>query len=131
MKIRRYLCRQLPFCGPVGGSRPAFAAGSEAGKARVSPLAGMAQNRPANTQAWNNVVADRDGNVYQREANNNWSQRSGNQWQPSSSANTQDLNRQMQSRERAQTRNTSYSQMNRGGNRGGARAGGFSGGRRR
>ena len=132
MKIRRYLCWQLPFCGPVGGSRPAFAAGSEAGKARVSPLAGMAQNRPANaqtrpanTQNRNNVVADRDGNVYQRDANNNWSQRSGNQWQAPTNANTQDLDRQMQSRDRGQTRNASYNQMNRGGNiGGGARAGG-------
>jgi hypothetical protein len=87
--------------------------------------------QPANTQNRNNVVADRQGNVHQKDANNNWSQRSGNQWQPSTSASTSDLDRQMQSRDRGQTRNASYNQMNRGGNMGGggARAGG--GGRRR
>lgn len=113
---------------PSQGARPSQQpAGARPGQ---QPAGARPGQQPANTQNRNNVVADRQGNVYQRDANNNWSERSGNQWQPSSSANTQDLNRQMQSRERAQTRNTSYNQMNRGGNMGGgARAGG--GGRRR
>jgi hypothetical protein len=106
-----------PSQQPAGGARPG-----------QQPAGARPGQQPAGTQDRNNVVADRQGNVHQKDANNNWSQRSGNQWQPSTSASTSDLDRQMQNRDRGQTRNASYNQMNRGGNMGG---GGARGGRRR
>ncbi|WP_066408988.1 hypothetical protein [Flavisolibacter tropicus] len=87
-----------------------------------------ASQQPANR---NNVVADRQGNVYQRGGDNNWSQRNANGWQPANNANTRDLDRQMQNRDRGQSRNAGYNNMNRGGNMGGGYRGGGGGGRRR
>jgi hypothetical protein len=85
--------------------------------------------QPANTQNRNNVVADRQGNVYRNDGNNNWSQHNGNNWQSANNANTRDLDRQMQNRDRGQSRNATYNQTNYGGNMGGGyRGGGARGG---
>ena len=67
----------------------------------------------------NNVVTDKQGNVYQRSDQGNWQQRSGNSWQPSNNSSPAQLDKQMDQRQRGQERNTSYNQTNRGGNLGG------------
>jgi hypothetical protein len=76
-------------------------------------------NLPANTGGGNNVVTDRQGNVYQRSENGSWQQRDGNNWKAAENASTNDLNRQMQNRERSQNLNNNFNQTNRGGNLGG------------
>ena len=73
------------------------------------------------------VYSDRNGNVYNRDSNGNWSQRQGNEWQRTQQSSQ--LNRDYQNRQRSAAQNRSFQQSNRGGNMGGAYRGG--GGARR
>jgi len=76
-------------------------------------------NQP-NTLNKNNVVADKNGDVFQRNQQGNWQQRNGNTWKPAANTSTNDLNKQMQNRERSQNLNNNFNQTNRGGNLGGS-----------
>ena len=71
------------------------------------------------------MYGDRNGNVYQRGDNGDWSQRNGNQWNQSDQRNN--MNRDYESRQRSSNQNAGFQQMNRGGGGfggGGARGGG-------
>jgi len=93
--------------------------------------------RPS-TQA-NNVVTDREGNVYRRNnSSNSWQQRTTNrQWQPAQQNRASELNRTQQQRERSSTRTSNFNQAYRGGggqprgNSGGNSGGGRSNGNSR
>lgn len=71
-----------------------------------------ANQQPANMKK-NNVVSDRQGNVYQQDKKGNWQQRDGNTWKPAPSTSTNDLNKQMQNRQKSTNMNKSYNQATR------------------
>jgi len=103
----------------------------QANTARPSTRPSTGNNaRPSTTPAGprNNVMTDRNGNVYQKQGNN-WQQHNGNSWQNNAQQNNRDLDRQQMNRDRGAQRYNNASQMNRGG--GGARMGGGGGGMRR
>ena len=58
----------------------------------------------------NNIISDKQGNVYQKDKKGNWQQRDGNEWKPANKSTANDLNKQMQSRERSQNLNKNYNQ---------------------
>ncbi|MDX5338853.1 MAG: hypothetical protein LPK25_07495 [Cyclobacteriaceae bacterium] len=95
---------------------------------RASSARPSTGQQPANRGAMagagtRDVYSDRNGNVYNRDSNGNWSQRQGNQWQRTQQSSQ--LNRDYQNRQRSAAQNRSFQQTNRGGNMGGAaRAGG-------
>lgn len=97
------------------------------------------QPRPA-TNDRNNVYADRNGNIYQRDNKGNWNQRDNQNrsWNPTSresNPSVNNMNRESQMRERGTTRTNNYNQYRSSGgnmNRGGGGMGhGGGGGRRR
>ena len=65
--------------------------------------------------AQNSIVTDREGNVYQRNANGQVQQRQGNSWQPVNGGNRnsviQNLNSQQQNHERGQMRVQNFQQQ--------------------
>ena len=82
----------------------------------------------------NDVLTDKQGNVYQKKEDGNWQQRNNNEWQNTnrdkqSSANQ--LDKEQQQRDRGNTRNDNFNQTNRGGNMGGNTRQGGGGGRKR
>ena len=82
-----------------------------------------ASQQPANNR--NNVMTDKQGNVYRQNDKGGYDQRSSNGWQQNNNANTQQqLNRDMQNRQQSQQLNNNFNQTNRGSNMGGARSGG-------
>jgi hypothetical protein len=90
-------------------ARPAARPGTRPGPAAaVRP-----QQRPAGGK--NNVFADRNGNVYRREAKGNWQDHRGGQWnrpqaaaRPRPSFDANRLNRDFQARERGQLRTQNF-----------------------
>lgn len=76
-------------------------------------------NQPNNLNR-NNVVADKQGNIYQRNQQGNWQERNGNSWQPANNTADNNLDKQMENRERSQDLNNNFNQTNRGGNLGGS-----------
>jgi hypothetical protein len=131
---------------PAGGNRPG-AGGPSAGTLPAGGNRPSASNpsvgtKPATpSQQPNNVFTDKSGNVYKKDNNGNWSQRSGNSWQSTDragnnsgrpSAATNDLNRMSSDRDRGAARTNNFQSSSRpsGGYSGGSRGGGFSGGGR-
>ncbi|ULQ52002.1 hypothetical protein [Flavihumibacter fluvii] len=68
----------------------------------------------------NNLVSDKNGNVYQRDAKGDWQQRNNTGWSPADNTTKAGLDKQMQSRERSSNQNINFNKTNRGGNLGGA-----------
>jgi len=69
---------------------------------------------PSTQPVNNNIITDRQGNVFQRDGNS-WQQRNGNSWQnvnPNRQGEINQLNRQQQSINRGNTRTNNYN-MNR------------------
>jgi hypothetical protein len=66
-----------------------------------------AQPRPAGAGK-NDVLLDSKGNVYKPGQSGSWQQLDKNQWKPANSNEVNNLNRQMQNRERSQNRNQSF-----------------------
>lgn len=71
------------------------------------------QNRPTTRESRpsreaNNVITDRNGDVYRRDQNGNWNQRNGNTWQQNNRSNNQQLDRMQQGRDRSNTRQNTY-----------------------
>jgi hypothetical protein len=104
-----------PFAGtarPQGGINNRPGVGAPGGARPVTTTGG----RPGQA---NNVYSDRSGNVYQRnQTNNQWQQRqSNNQWKPVSnnSQSVQNLNRAQQQRDRGQTRSQNFQSARSGG----------------
>jgi hypothetical protein len=56
----------------------------------------------------NDVLLDRQGNVYKPGQTGEWQQLAGEKRTPASNTEIMDLDRQMQSRERSMNRNTSF-----------------------
>ena len=121
---------------PASGQRPSTQPGVSNTDRTRNPSAKTptASQQPANRGAMagagtRDVYSDRNGNVYNRDTNGNWSQRQGNQWQGTQQSSQ--LNRDYQNRQRSTTQNRSFQQTNRAGNMGGAyRGGGARGGGR-
>jgi hypothetical protein len=68
--------------------------------------------RPSTGQS-NNVMADRDGNVFQKDKQGNWQQRNNGNWKPANNDRTQQLNRDNIDRNRGTERMNNF--QNRGG----------------
>jgi hypothetical protein len=56
----------------------------------------------------NNVLLDKQGNVYRPNQSGNWQQLDNKEWKPANTSELNNLNRQLESRERSMTRNTSF-----------------------
>ena len=67
----------------------------------------------------NNVLADKQGNVFQYDNKGDLKQRENKSWVPSNSSNKSQLDRDVQNRRRGQSLDNSFNQTNRGGNLGG------------
>lgn len=65
----------------------------------------------------NNVMADRNGNVFKRDNNGAWNQRQSNGWQPAAHTHQAQMNHDWQSRQRSVNRTQASRQINRGGGR--------------
>jgi hypothetical protein len=98
-------------------TRPAVDGGTERPTTRPTVDGGTERpsTRPAerpvarpSTKDQNNVLSDRNGNVYQRDDKGNWSQRDNNQWKPSTRPSTNDVNRDQIGRDRSDIRNNNY-----------------------
>lgn len=112
--------------GPTASQQPAGDRRGDGGRNQVNNSQPKATQQPSKGAARNDVYGDKNGNVYQRNDNGDWSQRNGNEWnQPSQRDNN--MNRDYENRQRSANQNSSFQQMNGGG--GGMRGGG--GGRRR
>jgi hypothetical protein len=88
----------------TGVNRP----GNNTGTARPG-----GENRPTResrpSRETNNVITDRNGDVYRRDRNGNWNQNTGgSQWQQNNRANNQQLDRMQQGRDRSNTRQNTY-----------------------
>jgi hypothetical protein len=108
---------------PQAGQQPAGQRPSQ------QPSAGQ---QPASNRK-NDVYADKNGNVYQRDTNGNWNERNNNQWQQTQQQPST-MNRDYDNRQRSAQQNSNFNSMNRGGNMGGNYGGGArmgGGGRRR
>ncbi len=68
----------------------------------------------------NNVLADKQGNVYQKKDDGNWQQRDNNQWQNTDRSQQSSINQQQQMRDRGNARDNSFNNTNQGGNMGGS-----------
>lgn len=86
------------------------------------------QNKPGQQPATrdnqrnpNNVLTDKQGNVYQKNDDGNWQQRNNNQWQNTdrNQPSVNQMDKQQQMRDRGNTRESSFNNSNRGGNMGG------------
>ena len=95
---------------------------------RTSDIQNANRNKPTQQPATreaqrnpNNVLTDKQGNVYQKKDDGNWQQRSNNQWQNAdrSQPNINQMDRQQQMRDRGNTRESNFNNTNRGGNMGG------------
>ncbi|GAB3220739.1 hypothetical protein J0A67_06155 [Algoriphagus aestuariicola] len=124
---------------PTAGQRPSNEPGVSTNDRNRTPSARPSTGQqPANRGAMagagtRDVYSDRNGNVYNRDANGNWSQRQGNSWQNTTNQPAQ-MNRDYQNRQRSATQNHGFQQSNRAGNLGGSYHGGaarMGGGRRR
>ncbi|MBN7810623.1 hypothetical protein J0A68_06640 [Algoriphagus sp. H41] len=120
------------------GQRPSTQPGiSTNDRNRTSSARPSTGQQPANRGAMagagtRDVYSDRNGNVYNRDANGNWSQRQGNSWQRTNQPSQMDQH--YQNRQRSTTQNRGFQQSNRAGNLGGSYRGGgarMGGGRRR
>lgn len=76
---------------------------------RRSNNIGGPTTRPA-ANGKNDVLLDRQGNVYKPGTQGNWQQFDQKGWKPAASGETNNLDRQQQSRERSQSRNNSFNQ---------------------
>ena len=56
----------------------------------------------------NNVLLDKQGNVYKPNQSGNWQQFDKKEWKPANTSDLNNLNRQMENRERSMNRNTSF-----------------------
>jgi hypothetical protein len=94
----------------------------------------QASQQPA-TRGNNNVYADKNGNVYQKNNNGNWQERDNknNQWQNAdrNQSSVNQMDREQQMRDRGNTRQSNFNNTNRGGNMGGGMNRGGGGGMRR
>ncbi len=59
----------------------------------------------------NDVLLDKSGNVYKPGSSGGWQQLDNKQWKPANSGEVNNLNRQMQSRERSQNRNKTFNEV--------------------
>ncbi|MEK6783625.1 MAG: hypothetical protein AABY93_18120 [Bacteroidota bacterium] len=114
-----------PSNGQASNNRPSTQPANKGQNNNARPSATPSTGGPRNTTN-NNVMADKNGNVYQRQGSE-WKQNNGSDWQ-SSQQNNRDLDQQQMNRDRGMQRSNNASQMNRGG--GGMNRGG-GGGRRR
>jgi hypothetical protein len=96
--------------------------------ASTSEVQNRAQNKAGQQPATrdgqrnpNNVLTDKQGNVYQKKDDGNWQQRNNNQWQNAdrNQGNINQMNQQQQMRDRGNTRESNFNNTNRGGNMGG------------
>lgn len=78
----------------------------------------ITQAKPATSNIKNNTVTDKQGNVFRKNQQGNWQQRDGSTWKPASNNAANDMNKQMQNRERSQNLNNNFNQSNRLGNPG-------------
>jgi hypothetical protein len=117
---------------PTAGQRPANQPGvstNDRNRANTTPSARPSTSQqPANRGSMagagtRDVYSDKSGNVYNRDASGNWSQRQGNSWQQTNNQPSQ-MNRDYQNRQRSTTQNQGFQQSNRAGNLGGAHRGG-------
>jgi hypothetical protein len=78
-------------------------------------------NRPSarpTTGGSNNVLSDRDGNIFQKDNKGNWNQREGNKWNPKDKAGVpNDVHRDNSNRDRANRMERNQQQMQRPQNR--------------
>lgn len=56
----------------------------------------------------NNVLLDKQGNVYKPNQSGNWQQLDKKEWKPANTSEVNNLNKQMDNRERSMNRNTSF-----------------------
>ena len=56
----------------------------------------------------NNVITDRNGDVFRRDQNGNWNQRNGNNWQQNNRNNNRQLDQMQQGRDRSMNRQNTY-----------------------
>ncbi|RFM28512.1 carbohydrate-binding family V/XII [Deminuibacter soli] len=56
----------------------------------------------------NNIISDRNGNIYRQDQQGNWQQRDNRNWAPANNNRPPELNRGMQQRGRAQTREQNF-----------------------
>jgi hypothetical protein len=78
--------RPGPGPGERPGARPERPGPGTRPEAKPAPVARPAQPKVRPGGGPNNVLADRTGNVYQRDKQGNWQQRQGNQWKPTAPA---------------------------------------------
>jgi hypothetical protein len=67
-------------------------------------------NGPQGTAKKNDVLLDRQGNVYKPGEKGNWQQFDSKDWKPSGGSETSNLNRQMENRERSNNRNNNFNE---------------------
>lgn len=74
-----------------------------------------------NQRTPNNVLTDKQGNVYQKKDDGNWQERNNNQWQNTdrNQPSINQMDQQQQMRDRGNTRESNFNNANRGGNMGG------------
>ncbi len=110
-----------PSNGQANNARPSTRpANGQGGNTKPSTM-------PANSGSRNNVMTDKNGNVYQKQGDK-WQQNNGKSW-GDANQNNRDLNNQQMNRDRGAQRSNNFNQMNAGQRGGGGRAGG--GGMRR
>lgn len=56
----------------------------------------------------NNVLLDKQGNLYKPNQSGNWQQLDKKEWKPANTSEVNNLNKQMENRERSMNRNTSF-----------------------
>jgi hypothetical protein len=100
--------------GGLATSRP-----SQSGNNRLPALnsGNNNVNRPSarpSTGGSNNVLSDRDGNIFQKDDKGNWNQREGNKWNPKDKAGVpNDVHRDNSNRDRANKMERNQQQMQR------------------
>jgi hypothetical protein len=72
-----------------------------------NPGKGGAQTRPA-SGGRNDVLLDKQGNVYKPNPSGSWQQLDKNDWKAANTSEVNNLNRQMENRERSLNRNNSF-----------------------
>lgn len=71
-------------------------------------------SRPANSDIKkNDVLPDKDGNLFKRGSGGSWQQLNNKEWKPANNAAINNLDKEMQSRERSETQNKNFNQVNR------------------
>lgn len=83
-----------------------------------NPVNNQPANKPANGSQPgnrnNDVLLDKQGNVFKPGQNGNWQQLDKNSWKPANTAAVNDLNKQMENRERSVNRNNSFNEAKSG-----------------